>query len=66
MTTRLHYDTTPAAVTVWCDCGWRELLLTPEAARRIGAEHKENVHPRPTGEAAAVVRAARAARDDLA
>lgn len=59
---RMHYDTTPAAVTAWCDCGWRELSLTSAGARSLAAEHQHEVHPR-TAEGNHV-RAIRAARDE--
>lgn len=61
---RIHYDTTPAAVTAWCECGWVELSLTPAGARRAAAEHQQQVHPR-WGEADRL-REARARRDQVA
>lgn len=61
---RMHYDTTPAAVTAWCECGWQELALSPDVARRIAVEHERNVHPEDMHvREAARLRAARAARD---
>lgn len=64
---RMHYDTTPAAVTAWCECGWRDLALTPEGAQRLAVDHERNVHPADMHvREAARIRAARAARDESA
>ena len=41
----IHYDITKVAVLVWCDCGWREIMITREGARRTAADHERNVHP---------------------
>lgn len=41
----IHYDRTKYAVLVWCDCGWRELMITPGGARQSAADHERNVHP---------------------
>jgi hypothetical protein len=41
----MHYDRTKVAVLAWCDCGWRELALTPEGAHQGAADHERNVHP---------------------
>lgn len=61
---RMHYDTTPAAVTAWCECGWRELALTTDRARRLAVEHERSVHPEDMHvREAARIRAARDARD---
>lgn len=42
---RIRYDVTPVSVIVYCDCGWRELELDRDAARRLAAQHEANVHP---------------------
>lgn len=61
---RMHYDTTPAAVTAWCECGWRELALSTAGARQLAVEHERNVHPDDMHvREAARIRAARDARD---
>jgi hypothetical protein len=41
----IHYDRTKFAVLVWCDCGWRELMITRDGARQSAADHERNVHP---------------------
>lgn len=41
----IHYDRTKFAVLAWCDCGWRELSLTPTGSRAAAADHERNVHP---------------------
>lgn len=65
---RMHYDTTPAAVTAWCECGWRELSLSKDGAQRLAADHERSVHPedhRVREAQAARLRAIRAARDAM-
>ena len=63
---RMHYDTTPAAVTAWCECGWREIALTTEGARRTAVDHERSVHPDDRHvRDAALLREARAARDTI-
>jgi hypothetical protein len=58
----MHYDTTPALVTAWCDCGWRDISSTTTGARSLAAEHQHQVHPRSAeGD---LVRSIRAARDE--
>jgi hypothetical protein len=41
----VRYDRTPAAVTAYCDCGWIELTLGLESARRLAVDHETRVHP---------------------
>lgn len=43
---RIRYDVTPAAATVYCECGWRELTLHGrDRAQQLAAEHERRVHP---------------------
>ena len=41
----MHYDRTRSSVLAWCDCGWREICVTPDGAHRVSADHERNVHP---------------------
>lgn len=41
----VHYDRSVTSIVAWCDCGWRDLCLTQEAAWAIAEEHEQRVHP---------------------
>lgn len=42
----IHFDRTRSSVLAWCDCGWREICVTPDGAHRVAGEHERNVHPK--------------------
>jgi hypothetical protein len=41
----VHFDHSAISSVVYCDCGWRELTLTREGARRLAMAHEAGVHP---------------------
>jgi len=45
VTAVIRYDRSAETVLTSCDCGWRDLALSQEAAWRVAEEHERSVHP---------------------
>lgn len=41
----IRYDSSSHSVVAWCTCGWRELTITREGARRVARMHEASQHP---------------------
>lgn len=41
----IRYDRSPHSVVVACSCGWREVTVTLEGARRVAVAHEVGMHP---------------------
>jgi hypothetical protein len=41
----IRYDRSPHSVVVWCTCGWREVSVTSDGARRVARAHEVGLHP---------------------
>jgi hypothetical protein len=41
----IRFDRTEFAVTAYCTCGWVDLTLGIDSARRIAIDHETRAHP---------------------